>query len=483
VNTANDENPANHEGDSNDDSLRRPVRRVDSQLARPRRIHIVGVGGAGMSAIASILAAMGHDVSGSDLKASRATERLSAAGVRVQIGHEAAQVDDADIVAVSTAIPEDNPELSEARRRGLTVLSRAEMLAELCSTRRTIAVSGTHGKTTTTSILALIMVEAGFRPSFLIGGDVNEIGTNAVWDAGEWIVVEADESDGTFNQLDPAIAVVTNVEPDHLDHYGDFGQLVEAFDRFCDSWSEALVVGCDDPVARDLGLRHGADLVGADRSATYRIEAVSEGVEGVSFDMRHSDRLLGRLSLPVTGANIAANAAVAAVAALRAGASFEECRRALARFAGVARRFEPRGERSGVRFVDDYAHLPSEVHAVIRAALLTGPKRLVVVFQPHRYSRVATLGPKFADAFTEADVVMVTEIFAAGERPVPGVTGRIVADAVAHAHPELDLAYVEGRAGLKDYVAKILRPGDLCLTLSAGDLTTLPDELLAMPSW
>jgi UDP-N-acetylmuramate--alanine ligase len=174
---------------------------------------------------------------------------------------------------------------------------------------------------------------------------------------------------------------------------------------------------------------------------------------------------------------------VATVAALRAGASFEECGRALARFAGVARRFEPRGERSGVRFVDDYAHLPSEVHAVIRAALLTGPERLVVVFQPHRYSRVATLGPKFADAFTDADVVVVTEIFAAGERPVPGVTGRIVADAVAQAHPDLDLAYVEGRAGLKDYVAKILRPGDLCLTLSAGDLTTLPDELLAMPSW
>ncbi len=248
-------------------------------------------------------------------------------------------------------------------------------------------------------MLALILIEAGLRPSFLIGGDVNEIGTNAVWDTGEWMVIEADESDGTFLHLAPEVAVVTNVEADHLDYYGDFDHLVDAFDRFLASAAARSVVGADDEVAGRLGARHGADLVGSTPESTCRIEDIETG-NGVSFALRVDGALLGRVALPVTGANIARNAAVAVAASLRVGAPFAAAQRALARFAGVARRFESRGEAHGVRFVDDYAHLPTEVEAVIAAARATAPGRLVVVFQPHRYSRIAALGERFADAFT-----------------------------------------------------------------------------------
>jgi UDP-N-acetylmuramate--alanine ligase len=447
-------------------------------LSRPTRVHVVGVGGAGMSAIASVLAAMGHTVTGSDLKSSAAMERLAAAGVGVVVGHDAAHVAGADVVAISTAVPATNPEVVAARRLDIPVMARADILAAVASCRRCVAVSGTHGKTTTTSMLALILIEAGF-----IGGDVNEIGTNAVWDTGPWLVLEADESDGTFLALDPEVAVVTNVEPDHLDHYGDFPALVAAFDRFCTGRPGGLVVGADDAVAAELGRAHGADLVGTAPDATLRIVALEAGRDGVSFALDSAHGVLGRISLPVTGANIARNAAVAAAAALRVGASFEDAARALARFAGVARRYEWRGEARGVRFVDDYAHLPTEVSAVVEAARATGPERVVVVFQPHRYSRIAALGEAFADSFDGADVVIVTDIFPAGEQPLPGVTGRLVADAAARRHPDLDVTYVPGRAEVHRRLSRVLRAGDLCLTLGAGDLTSLPDELLVEPAW
>lgn len=450
-------------------------------LSRPRRVHVVGVGGAGMSAIAAVLAAMGHRVTGSDLKWSGALERLRAVGVEVHVGHDPANLGDAELVTASTAVAGSNAELAEARRLGLPVLSRARVLAAVCACRRTVAVSGTHGKTTTTSMLALILVEAGLRPSFLIGGDVNEIGTNAVWDSGEWLVVEADESDGTFLEIDPEIAVVTNIEPDHLDHYGSFEALVAAFDQFCADRTGGVVAGADDPMALEIGRRHGAIFVGSTDAASYRLADVRRHVAGVSFELLH-DGALGRIELPVTGAKIEQNAALATVAALTVGAPVSAAIGALARFAGVARRYEGRGERNGVRFVDDYAHLPTEVQAVLEAAAGEG-RRLVVVFQPHRYSRVAALGTQFADAFTGADVVVVTDVFPAGEEPVPGVTGRLVSDAVIRAHPEMDVRYVSGRAELGAVVAELLRPGDLCLTLGAGDLTTLPEELMGAAAW
>ncbi len=448
-------------------------------LGRPVRVHVVGVGGAGMSAYASVLAAMGHQVTGSDLKPSPALDRLASSGIGVFVGHRGTNVGEIDVLAVSSAVPDTNPEVVEARRRGVRVVSRAEVLAAIARQRRCIAVAGTHGKTTTTSMLALVLVEAGLRPSFLVGGDLNEIGTNAVWDSGEWLVVEADESDGTFLGLEPEIAVVTNIEADHLDFYGDFGQLRRAFESFCHGRPGGVVAGADDPEGAAVGRRAGADLVGTSPDATFRIDGLRSGRDGVAFDLVHDGSPVVSLVLPVPGTHNARNAAVAAVTAHRAGADFASAARALARFAGVARRFEWRGEAGGVRYVDDYAHLPTEVAAALDAAVAGRWGRVVAVFQPHRYTRTAAVGDAFGPVFGSADVVVITDVYAAGEQPLPGVTGRVVADAVARSRPGKEVIYVAERSELVDRMRSILRPGDLCLTLGAGDLTSLPDELLS----
>jgi UDP-N-acetylmuramate--alanine ligase len=451
---------------------------------RPLTIHVVGIGGAGMSAIATALHTLGHTVTGSDLKVSGVTERLSEVGIPVAVGHAGENVGAADLVTVSSAIAEDNPETVEARRRGITVLSRAEMLAAVASLRRCIAVAGTHGKTTTASMLALQLVEAGIHPSFLIGGDVNEIGTNAVWDTGEWLVVEADESDGTFLSVVPDIAVVTNIEADHLDHYGSFDAVRSAFVEFVASARHHRIVGGDDPEAAAIGRDSGADVVGTTPECTHRIVDLQLARSSIAFGLvDRSGAELGRLAVPVPGLHNAKNAAVATVAALAVGVPFDIAARALARFAGVARRFEFRGAMGGVTFVDDYAHLPTEVQAALAAARDGGWRRVVAVFQPHRYSRTEELSAEFGPAFADADVVVVTDVYGAGEAPVPGVSGLLVADAVRRSFPDKPVVYTASRIELGRTVGGLLRDGDLCCTLGAGDLTSLPDELMADPVW
>jgi UDP-N-acetylmuramate--alanine ligase len=460
-----------------------PAEGPDLDLSLPRRIHVTGVGGAGMSAIATVLHAMGHQVSGSDLKASAITERLVGEGIDVSIGHRADQVRGIDLLTLSPAVADRNVELVEAQRLGVRVVRRAEMLAAIAATRRSIGVAGTHGKTTTSSMLSLILVEAGAQPSFLIGADVNEIGTNAFWGRGEWLVVEADESYGTFRALRPEIALVTNVEPDHLDHYGTFEALRDAFGQYLASASGPCFVGGDDPVALELGRSVGASSVGTSEGVTFQMRDLTLGRSRVGFDLVSTSGPLGRLEIPVPGLHNARNAALAAVAALGAGASFASARTALARFAGVPRRFEFRGEANGVTFVDDYAHLPSEVRATLGAARSGGWQRIVVVFQPHRYTRTGALAQDFGTAFTDADILIVTDVYGAGEPPVPGVSGRLVLDAVQSQQPDLSVFYAPGWEQLRALVASTLAPGDLCLTLGAGDLTILPDQLLAEPSW
>ncbi len=448
-------------------------------LSRPRRVHVVGVGGVGMSAIATVLVGMGHQVSGSDVKASPVTERLRAAGIGVSIGHAREQVSGADLVTYSPAVPEDNVELAEARDRGIPVVRRSSVLAAIAQSRRCVAVAGTHGKTTTASMLSLVLVDAGLRPSYVIGADVNETGTNAVWDAGEWLVMEADESFGSFGSLRSDIALVTNVEPDHLDHYGTFESLTDAFARFLAS-SGRQVVGADDPVAARLALQAGAVTVGTAPGATYRMDGVVAARSAVGFDLHGPAGPLGRVELAVPGVHNARNAALAAVGALEIGAPFEAAASALARFAGVPRRFEFRGEAGGVTFVDDYAHLPSEVRATLAAAKVGGWRRIVTVFQPHRYTRTSALAESFASAFDDADLVFVTDVYSAGEAAVPGVSGRLVADAVERHAGDRPVVYIPSREELRGAVAALLRPGDLCVTLGAGDLTTLPEELISL---
>lgn len=447
-------------------------------LGRTTAVHIVGIGGAGMSAIASVLAGMGHQVSGSDLKDSPGLQRLRAKGVAIAVGHDGANVGSVACVAVSTAIPISNPEVVAARERGIPVLRRAELLAAIARTRRTVAVAGTHGKTTTSSMLALILREAGRQPSFIIGGDVNEIGTGAGWSTGDLLVVEADESDGTFLELPAEVAVVTSVEPDHLEHYGGFERLVDAFDRFIANATGGRVVCIDDAQSAALAARHNASTYGTAAQARYRIADVTADRMGSNFAVNGPDGLNVRLRLPVPGLHNVRNAAGALVTALTLGAPADAAQRALSRYAGVARRFEFRGEHGGISFVDDYAHLPSEVSAALEAAASGGWDRVMCVFQPHRFSRTAALWKDFADSFVRADELVVTDVYPAGEAPRPGVSGRSVADAVRAAHPDARVTYLAHRVELARHLLAELRPGDLCLTLGAGDLTSLPSELL-----
>lgn len=455
---------------------------LDLDLTSRLHIHIVGVGGAGMRAIASVLAAMGHAVSGSDLKESGGLDRLRAEGVDIEIGHDAVHVAGVDLVTRSTAVPDANPEVVGARAAGIPVLSRAEILAAIARIRPTLAVAGTHGKTTTSSMLALALVEADMDPSFIIGGEVNEIGSGAVWSAADgWFVVEADESDGTFLELQRAAAVVTSLEPDHLAHYGSAEALEAAFGAFVAGVDGPVVVCLDDPGCRRL-VEAAPDTrfvgYGTSEEADWVISDYEPARAGASFSLRGPDGNRVSLRLATPGIHNVRNAAAAIAAAVAIGAPVESAIAALERFGGVARRFQFRGVADGVTYVDDYAHLPSEVEAALEAAAGGDWERIVCVFQPHRYSRTADLWQDFATSFHRADLVVLTDVYASGEPPRPGVTGKLVADAVLDADPRRDVAYLPHREDLRLYLEARLRSGDLCLTLGAGDLTTLPDELL-----
>ncbi len=451
-----------------------------TDLGETRRIHLVGAGGSGMNAIGLVLAEMGHVLSGSDLRPGPGMTRLAAKGARIAIGHDPANVGDAEIVAHSSAVPPSNPELVEARDQGIAVLSRADLLSLICGRKRTLAVGGTHGKTTTSSMLSLCLVAAGQHPSFLVGGELNEIGSGAVWDtAGEWFVVEADESDGTFLELGADAVLVTNVEPDHLEHYGDFDALVGAFEQFCTGTTGPRVLCADDRESAALAGRIGGSVTyGISPYADYRIVDARSGRSGARFELVRGNASIGTCELPLPGLHNVANAAGALAAALELGAAAEPMIEALGRFAGVARRFERRGERDGISFIDDYAHLPTEVAAAIAAARSGGWQRVVAVFQPHRYSRLAALWQDFEDSFADADQLVLTDIYPAGEVPRPGVSTELVLGAVLDAHPYASVAYLPGRAELRSYLRGQLRSGDVCLTLGAGDLTSLADELL-----
>ena len=444
-------------------------------LSNPCRIHVVGVGGSGMSAIAGVLLAMGHHVSGSDTSDSPVLSRLAAAGASVRVGHAPEAIGAADLVAVSTAIPADDPEVLEASRAGIPVLRRAEVLAAICATRPTLAVSGTHGKTTTTAMLAMALRGAARRPSFIVGGDIVGLGTGAAWDEGEWFVVEADESDGTFVELPRHGVIVTNVEADHLDHWGSFEALRDAFDEFVAGADGPRVVCADDEGARALARRvPGCVTYGTADDADARMTDLETGRDRVAFAFD------GRaVTLQVPGVHNARNAAGVLTLGRELGVDVDAMIEALGSFEGVGRRYERRGAAGGITFVDSYDHLPTEVAAVLAAAKDGGWRRIVCVFQPHRYTRTAALWRSFADAFVDADRLAVTEIYAAGQAPIDGVSGKLIVDAVLDAHPRSEVAWLPERESLARWLRATLRPGDLCLTLGAGDLTTLPSELLA----
>ena len=379
-------------------------------LSEPASVHLVAIGGAGMAAIAEVLHGMGHQVRGSDQGDSAAMERLRSLGIDAIVGHDAANVQMPTIAAKSTAVPASNVEVVELEKQGIRVMHRGELLAAIAAQRKTVAVTGTHGKTTTTSMLAVIAQQAEIDPSYIIGGVVPDLGSGARWGAGEWFVVEADESDGSGFGLGHTVAVVTNVERDHLEFYGTEANLRDAFRAFVEA-SPIAVVCADDPGAAELAGGSNVVTYGMSPGATYRMDAVERGSSSIAFDLYRAEVLLGTIRVPMPGIHNALNAAAATAAAMEMGLPFRASQAGLANFSGVGRRFDARGEAGGVTFVDDYAHLPTEVRACLAAGADTQHDRVVAVFQPHRYSRTEAVWEEFEAAFDDADLLVLTDIY------------------------------------------------------------------------
>jgi UDP-N-acetylmuramate--alanine ligase len=448
-------------------------------IAGARRVHFVGIGGAGMSAIAKVLLERGFEVSGSDLKRSRAATMLEAMGVSVHIGHEPSLVDGADVVVISTAIPQRNSELMRARETGIEVITRGAALAALLDDLKSIVVAGTHGKTTTTSMIVSVLHAEGRDPTYLVGGGLNDVGTNARNGRDELAVAEADESDGSFLLLSPHIAVVTNIEADHLDHWGSFGAIAEGFTSWLDAVAGggAVVLPVDDEVLRDYAPSSGVSRVTFGPAGDIEARDVEPHASGMSFTLVHGGAA-SPVALRVPGRHNVTNALAAAAACLQVGLSIESVARGLEDYRGVERRFQIRGEVDGVTIIDDYAHHPTEVQATLEAARGGPYRHVIAVFQPHRYSRTQALHQDFGGSFGDADRIVITDVYGAGEQPVPGVTGKLISDAVCAHLPGRAVAYLPHRRELVAYLRAWSRPGDALLTLGAGDISALGEELL-----
>ena len=462
----------------------------DADFSRQfRHVHFVGIGGVGMSGIAEVLCTLGYTVSGSDSAASVATERLVAAGARVHLGHDAAHVANADVVVVSSAIRAENPEVRAARERRIPIVPRAEMLAELMRFRRGIAVAGTHGKTTTTSLVASVLSEGGLDPTFVIGGQLLSAGANARLGKGDWLVAEADESDGSFLRLTPLVAVITNIDADHLENYGgDFSRVQAAFSEFLHRLPfYGLAVLClDDANVRALAAGVPRHLVTYGHAEDADVRATDVRQEGprTRFTLHLRDAQPFAVTLNLPGRHNAQNALAAAAIGWQLGVAPEAIARALDTFQGIGRRFNLLGElqvREGVRVqvVDDYGHHPRELAAVFAAARAGWPqRRLVAAFQPHRYSRTRDLLDDFAAVLSEVDALLLTEVYPAGEAPIPGADGRALARAI-RARRRIDPVLVPGAAELPAALEAVARDGDMVIFAGAGDIGRVSRELAA----
>ena len=446
-------------------------------------MHVTNVGGAGMSAVATLLAESGHEVSGHDPAATTPfLPMLGAAGVAVTTGPDRPPLPaGVDAVVTSTATRDDDPDVVAARAGGVAVVHRSGALAGLTRGRTTVAVAGTHGKTTTSALVTTILAGTGRRPGWVVGAPVGHLGCSAAWGGGGPLVVEADESDGTFLGLGAATAIVTNVEPDHLENWGGEEALRAGFRRFVAGVGGPVVLCADDPGAGALVPAAARPITyGLDPSADYRIEDVAPAGTGVRFALVHEGERVAVEVPAAPGVHNARNAAAALAVTHGLGVPLAEGAAALGAFGGVARRFEVRGEAAGVTVVDSYDHLPTEVAAALAAAAWGPWARVVAVFQPHRYSRTASLWRQFADAFVDADLVAISDVYPAGEDPRPGVSGKLIVDAVLEAHPWASVAWLPALDDVLVWLRAVLRPGDLCLTLGAGDLTGLAPRIVRM---
>ena len=443
-------------------------------------VHLIGAGGAGMRNLARLFLARGIEVSGSDLKDSDGLRELEAAGARVRVGHDADAMGDPDAVVISSAIAEENPELAAARARGLPVWARQQAIAAFAADHRSIAVAGTTGKTTTTSMIATILEQAGLDPTYLIGGDLNESGSGARAGESDLFLFEADESDGSFLLTDPSIGVVTNVEVDHVDFYpGGADELRSAFAEFC-ARSGRIVACLDDEGAREaLRIAEVEPIgygVGTDADVRLTIETPGPGGARGTIDV---DGAVVPLTLRVDGAHNLLDAAAAIAVGRVVGVPAEDAAQALSTFDGIRRRFEHRGSVRGAEFYDDYAHVPTELAVTLEVARARGPRRLVAVFQPHRYSRTQALWRELGASLTEADLIVVTDVYGANQRPIPGVTGALVVDGVRLAAPERTVIYAPHGEDAVSFLAREVDEGDLVITLGCGDVWMLGDAALS----
>jgi UDP-N-acetylmuramate--alanine ligase len=450
---------------------------------RVRSIHFVGIGGIGMSGIAEVLLASGFGVTGSDARASDVTKRLEELGAKVFVGHAATNVGDADVVVFSSAVTRDNPELVIARANNVPVIPRAEMLAELMRLKDGVAIAGSHGKTTTTSLVSTVLREAGRDPTVVIGGKLNSLGTNAARGTGDLRIAEADESDGSFLHLSPVVAVITNIDAEHLDHYGTHAKVKDAFAEFANRVPfYGLVVAClDHPHVQDILPRIEKRVVTYGLAAQADYRARNPVVEGLStrFTLVRRGKPGGEFVVRMPGIHNVLNALAVIAVADELDVPEDVTRRALAGFTGVQRRFTIRGEAAGVTVVDDYGHHPAEVQATLEAASRAYGRRIVVAFQPHRYSRTVSCFDELVRAFNRADVLLLADVYAAGEAPIAGATSEALADAI-RAHGHRDVTWAGPRTGIAQALKDRVQPGDVVITLGAGDITRVGPDLLAL---
>jgi UDP-N-acetylmuramate--alanine ligase len=446
------------------------------------RVHFVGIGGSGMSGIAEVLLSLGYAVSGSDLRRSPVTDRLASLGARIALGHDAAHVGPAHVVVTSTAVRPDNPEVVEARRAGIPVIPRAEMLAELMRLKYGVAVAGSHGKTTTTSMVAAVLDKGGLDPTVIVGGILQHLGSGARLGKGDFMVAEADESDRSFLKLTPTVAVVTNIDREHLDTYRDLADVQEAFLGFVNKvpFYGAAVLCLDDAPVQDILPRVERRIVtyGLSPQASVSARDVQLDPSGARYTACAGDATLGTITLAVAGAHNVVNSLAAVAVGLDLGVPFDPIREGLRSFAGVDRRFQARGEAGGVLVIDDYGHHPTEVRATLQTLRAhAGARRTVVLFQPHRYTRTQALWEDFGRAFHLADVLLLTDIYPAGEEPIAGVSAETLAQAITE-KGHRNVAYAGDLKSASARLAEEARDGDVVLTLGAGSVWTAGEELL-----
>ncbi|CAM3501863.1 UDP-N-acetylmuramate--L-alanine ligase [Marinicrinis lubricantis] len=444
-------------------------------------VHFIGIGGYGMSAIARVMLEMGYRVTGSDVAQQELTRKLAEKGAQIFIGHQEENVRGADMVVFSTALSKDNVEMVAAEKLSIPMLHRSEMLARLMNAKKGIAVAGAHGKTTTSSMIALVMEQSGTDPTYIIGGEIMNIGSNAKAGKGDYVVAEADESDGSFLQYHPSMAIVTNIEADHLENYdGNFENLKKAYATFLSQVNaEGCAIVCtDDPYVRELLPQVKAPVAtyGIDQPADYTAEDIELGDRKVKFTVKHKDKVLGTIELPVPGKHTVYNALATCIACLEAGIEFKKIEDSLKEFRGAKRRFQVLGEVNDILVIDDYAHHPTEIQATISAAKTTG-KHIIAVFQPQRYTRTYFLLDQFSRAFHEADEVIITDIYSpAGEKQIEGVNSKKLVELI-QVNSNENVKYIPDKEEVLSYLLSRVKPGDAVITMGAGDIWTTSHKL------